>query len=306
MSNENPADNCRICNSSLSVTILSDLKTGMGEIYGLKQCKVCSFVSTDPLPSAEELGQYYNQDYWQHGDGRTGRLLNLLFKFRMSGILSDLKKLVPQKGRILDWGAGDGKLVQLLKKEGFVGYGIDIYSAELNQNNLFSATIEDAPFKNEFFDAVTCFHVLEHIDRPIPSIKRAFQLLKPGGILVLEVPNIASIGFQVFKKNWYPLDIPVHLNHFSPLVMQRIFDNIGRSQVVKVDCFSQRHSPGSLVLSLIPAISPPKVRARHGGRFPLSLMILYLLLQLISYPFALIEALIHRGEIFRMYVRKKA
>ena len=117
MGNENPADNCRICNSSVSVTILSDLKTRRGEIYGLKKCKVCSFVSTDPLPSAEELGQYYDQDYWQHGKGRTGSLLTLLYKLRMSGILSDLKKLVPQKGRILDWGAGDGKLLQLLEKK---------------------------------------------------------------------------------------------------------------------------------------------------------------------------------------------
>ena len=304
MSNENPADNCRICGSSLSVTILSDFKTRLGEIYGLKQCKVCSFVSTDPLPSVEKLGQYYDQDYWQPGNGRTGSLLNLLYKFRMSGILSDLKKFVPQKGRILDWGAGDGKLVQLLEKEGFVSFGIDIYSADLNQINLFNATIEDAPFENEFFDAITCFHVLEHIHRPILSIKSAFQLLKPDGILVLEVPNIASLGFRLFKKDWYPLDIPIHLNHFNPRVMLRIFENIDRSQVVKVDYFSHRHTPSSLVLSLIPAISPPRVRARHGGRFPLSLMILYLLLQLTCYPFALVEALIHRGEIFRIYVRK--
>ena len=306
MSNENPADKCRLCNSSVPATILSDFKTRMGEIYSLKQCSACSFVSTDPLPSAEELKRYYDQDYWQPGKGRTDSLLKLLYKFRMSGIISDLKKLVPQKGRILDWGAGDGRLVRHLEEEGFVGFGIDIYSANLNQNNLFSATIEDAPFKNEFFDAITCFHVLEHIDRPIPSIKRAFQLLRPGGILVLEVPNIASTGFQVFKKDWYPLDIPVHLNHFSPRVMQRIFDHIGCSQIIKIDYFSHRHSPSSLVLSLIPALSPPKVRARNAGRFPLSVMILYLLLQLSAYPLSLIEALVHRGEVFRMYVRKKA
>ena len=306
MDNENSADKCRICNNSDPVTILSELKTRMGETHRLKQCNVCSFVSTDPLPSAEKLGRYYDLDYWQPGNGRTTSLLNLFYKFRMSGILSDLKKLVPQNGHILDWGAGDGKLVQLLEKEGFVSFGIDIYSRKMNQYSILNTSIEDAPFKNGFFDAITCFHVLEHIDRPIPSLERAFQLLKPGGILVLEVPNIVSIGFQVFKKNWYHLDIPVHLNHFSPTVMKRIFDHIGRLEVVKVDYFSHRHSPSSLVFSTIPALSPQRVRARHGGRFPLSVMILYLLLQLSAYPFALIEALIQRGEIFRMYVRKMA
>ena len=306
MSGENPSDDCRICGSGFSTTLISDLKTRLGETYSLKQCNACSFVRTDPMPSAEKLAQYYDQNYWQTGSESAGRLRNLLYEFRMSGIISDLKKRVPQKGCILDWGAGDGKLVQLLEEEGFVSYGIDVYSAEKNQDNLFSATIENAPFKNNFFDAITCFHVLEHIDKPVPAVHKAFALLKPGGILVLEVPNIASMGFRVFKKFWHSLDIPVHLNHFSPRVMQRMVGNLGGARVVQVDYLSHRHSPSSLVLSLVPTLSPPRVRTRHGGRYPPGLMFMYLWLQIISYPFTLIGALIRRGEIVRMYVRKKA
>ena len=130
------------------------------------------------------------------------------------------------------------------------------------------------------------------------------QLLKPGGILIFEVPNIDSFGFKLFKENWYPLDIPVHINHFSRTVLKRILDTVGNCQILRIDHFSHRHSPSSILLSVFPAISPPRVRTKHSGRFPMPLMILYLFLQLIAYPFPLLEALIHRGEILRMYVQK--
>ena len=302
----NQTDTCRICGSSSLVTILSDLRARLGGIWSLKQCSICSFISVDPLPSAERLGEYYGQNYWQRYDGKVGVFLTFLYRLRISGIIKDMKELVPPKGRILDWGAGDGMLVKLLEKAGFEGYGIDTYSSASNQKNLVSATIEHAPFKEGSFDAVTCFHVFEHLYRPVSSMKKAFQLLKPGGILVVETPNIASIGFRVFKKKWYPLRVPVHLNHFSPEVMQRLFDTVGGSHVLKTAYFSHRHSPSSLVLSLIPAISPPRVRATYSGRFPLPLMMVYLFLQLVSYPFSILEALSRRGEFLRMYVQKKA
>jgi 2-polyprenyl-3-methyl-5-hydroxy-6-metoxy-1,4-benzoquinol methylase len=297
-------DNCRICKSTEMTPILSGLQTRLGEVYSLMQCKTCSFISTHPLPGPNVLKQYYDQDYWQNSGGKTGGLLDLFYKLRMHGIIKALKKMVPPGGRVLDWGAGDGSLLRLLNAEGFAGHGIDIYSAESPNRKLINSSIQDAPFQSEFFEAITCFHVLEHIDEPVSSIKKATQLLKPGGILVLEVPNISSGGFKLFKKKWYPLDIPVHINHFSLAVLQRILDNVGGNQILQVDYFSHRHSPSSVLLSVLPAISPPRVRARYSGNFPAALKLLYLILQLISYPFSMIEALIHRGEIIRMYVKK--
>ena len=214
--------------------------------------------------------------------------------------------MVPAGSRVLDWGAGDGSLLRLLEAEGFEVAGIDIYSNECFNRKLINASIKSAPFQDEFFDAITCFHVLEHIDDPVSSIEKAMQLVKPGGILVFEVPNVESIGFKIFSKNWYPLDIPVHLNHFSTMVMKRMFNNIGNTRILKIEYFSHRHSSSSLLLSLMPAISPPRVRARHSGHFPLSIMFLYLLLQLTVYPLAIMEAFAMRGEIIRMYVRKSA
>ncbi len=274
------------------------------EKYSLSQCKKCSFISVDPLPTPEILKRHYNRDYWQRLQNKTTDLLDLRYTLQMLGIIRNIKKLVPHKGKILDWGAGDGSLLKLLKKEGFACWGIDIYSAGPNDTDLINTTIVDIPLPNNFLDAITCIHVLEHIHDPMTSLTKAFSLLKTGGILVVEVPNIASRGFKIFKKKWYPLDLPVHLNHFNPAVMQRLCSMAGKTHTIKIDYFSHRHSPSSIVLSLFPSISPPRVRRKNFGRYPLPLMVLYLILQLAAYPFALLGSLIKRGEIIRMYVRK--
>jgi len=306
MSEKNRPDTCRVCNSHLSANILSDIKTTLGEVYKLRQCTECSFISTDPLPSPDTLKRYYDKDYWQRYNSKTGGLLTLLFSIRMSGIINNLKKMVHQRKCILDWGAGDGSLIRLLDKNGFESYGIDIYSTDPANNKLISTTIENAPFENEFFDAITCFHVLEHIDRPVPALTKAFSLLKPGGIIVVEVPNIDSLGFRIFKSKWYPLDIPVHLNHFNSLAINKLFNRAGKSKIIKVEHFSHRHSPSSLLLSLLPLLSPPRIRDSYSGNYPLPLMILYMIMQLIIYPFSIFGALINEGEVIRLYARKTA
>ena len=306
MINKSQTESCRICNSSLLVEILSDLNTRLGEVYSLKKCQTCSFVGTSPLPTADRLAQYYNWDYWQGNKSNATKLLTLFYSLRMSGVILNLKKLVPLKARILDWGAGDGAFQRLLEEKGFESYGIDNYSTDSNHKKIISTSIEEAPFPEGFFDAITCFHVLEHIHDPVTSVKKARSLLKPGGIFIVEVPNIGSLSFKFFRNSWYPLDVPVHLNHFTPEVMQELFEIVGNLRIIKTTQFSNRHAPSSLLLSLVPFISPPRVRERFSGHFPFPLMILYLLLQIICAPVPLIEAAFRHGEIIRMYIRKTA
>ena len=306
MSDSNRKEHCRICNSDKLVTALSGLKTNLGEVYSLSQCRACTFISTSPIPSRDTLRQYYDHDYWLPGHAQASKLLTRFYAMRMAGIIKDIKQRVVPSARILDWGAGDGSFLRLLDQHGYDSYGIDQFSSPKSHPKLFNASIEDAPFADDFFDAISCFHVLEHIRDPVESVTNALKLLKPGGLFVLEVPNIASWGFKVFKKSWYPLDIPIHLNHFSPAVLQRLIENTCRIEVIQTDFFSHRHSNSFLLLSLMPALSPPRVRRRNSGYYPVALMILYLTLQLIIFPFSKIEASMGHGEVIRMYVRKKA
>ena len=91
MLDDNQKHTCRICKSEDLVTVLSDLTTRLGEVYSLRQCRACSFISTSPLPAIEKLSQYYDQDYWLAGSGKTSKLLTCFYAKRMAGIIKTIK-----------------------------------------------------------------------------------------------------------------------------------------------------------------------------------------------------------------------
>jgi len=295
---------CRICNNEQFTVLLAGFKTDSGDVYSLKECMSCSFVTIEPLPSSDKLKACYDKDYWQEDLSKPKSATNLFYRFRMRSVVQKIKGHVPSGGKILDWGAGDGKLMTLLGEAGYDCRGIDVYKEESDDKRLANATIESTDFDNESFDAITCFHVLEHLRDPVNSVKRAFELLRKGGVLIIEVPNIDSLGFQIFKKRWQPLEIPTHLNHFSLKSLRMMFSSLEGVRIIDESFFSHRVSPSSIVLSLFPGLTPKKIRRHHGGKCPIHLLGLYLMLQLITYPLAIIESAIKKGAVVRIFAKK--
>jgi len=256
------------------------------------------------MPSDKMLQQYYDQDYWQSDQIKTSALLDTLYRLRMAPIVSAIRQYTNYDSKILDWGCGDGSFIGLLRNFGLYCFGIDAYKKDLNDPQISLTTIEKAEFPAGYFDIITCFHVLEHLADPLNSVKHALRLLKTGGVIIIEVPNLDSIGFQIFKRRWQPLEMPTHLNHFTPTTLRKVFEAAGKVQIVKTEFFSRRISPSALVLSAFSFLSPRRTRKKNRGRYPLLLLGLYLILQSLAYPLALAGSLIRRGEIVRMYVRK--
>jgi ubiquinone/menaquinone biosynthesis C-methylase UbiE len=295
---------CRICFENRSSVILPDLLKESGISYSLLRCDSCSFVTIHPIPPAEILEKFYGHSYWSDNKVQMSYLLTLLFKLRMKSIIKEIRDLQPGKSRILDWGAGDGALVNLLRQNGFDCWGIDLYSNQPSDERLASSSIEDVTIPDEFFDIITCFHVLEHLENPVESVKKAFRLIKKGGFLILEVPNISSFGFLLFRKRWQPLEIPTHLNHFNLQSLVRLFDNVGDYEITRISYFSKRVSASSLVLSLFPFFIPRRIRKGRKGKYPPSLMVTYLFLQILAFPIAFIGSVLKRGAVIRVYVKK--
>src|SRR5262249_53138007 len=122
---------------------------------------------------------------------------------------------------ILDVGCGSGTLLGLLKQRGFQVRGVD-FSAEAaaiakseNGVNVAVGSIEEARFSNRSFDIVTLFHVMEHVTNPRRVLAEVARVLKPDGVVVLQVPNIESWQFKIFGARWYGLDIPRHVIDYS-------------------------------------------------------------------------------------------
>ncbi len=295
---------CRLCGGKSRQIILQDIITRFTDRFALNQCDDCALVTTSPMPSDKMLQQYYDQDYWQSGRLNSHSSFDTLYRLRMAPIVSAIRKYTTCDSQILDWGCGDGSFIKLLRSFGLHCFGIDAYKQNLNDPQISATTIEKADFPDGYFDIITCFHVLEHLADPLTSVKHALRLLKTGGLIIIEVPNLNSIGFQIFKRRWQPLEIPTHLNHFTPATLQMVFEAAGRTQIVKTEFFSHRISPSALVLSAFASLSPRRTRKKFDGRYPLKRLGIYLILQLLAYPIALAGSLIHRGEIVRMYVRK--
>ena len=300
------ADNnpCRLCGGESWQIILHDILTRQKDRFALRKCDDCDLVTTYPIPSEEKLQHYYNQDYWQSSQTDSRSSFDTLYRFRMASIVTAIRKYANEQHKILDWGCGDGSFINLLRTYGFDSYGIDAYKKSQNDNQIFSTVIEKADFPKEYFDIITCFHVLEHLVDPLTSVKHALMLLKTGGLIIIEVPNLASLGYRIFKDHWQPLEIPTHLNHFTPSTLQKVIETAGKIQIVKTEFFSHRISPSALVLSLFPSLAPRIIRKKHNGRYPAVFLGSYLLMQLAAYPFALLGSLAGHGEIVRMYFRK--
>ncbi|MGA9352702.1 MAG: class I SAM-dependent methyltransferase [Terriglobales bacterium] len=136
-------------------------------------------------------------------------------------------------GQLLDLGCSSGGFLRSLKNQPWDLYGIEMSpksakTAEAASGaEVFVGDIIDAPYLADTFDAITCFHVLEHMYHPREILTKVWEWLKPGGVFVVFLPNIDSGASRVFRSYWYALELPRHLYHFSPLTLRKMTGSIG-------------------------------------------------------------------------------
>ena len=127
--------------------------------------------------------------------------------------LWELKRFVKKDDfALLDLGCGDGCFVNLANKNGVAAIGVD--KSAPASSGLISSSIEDFE-PNQKFDAVTLFHVLEHLQSPGLVLEKMATLLKEGGVLVVEVPLIGSLTERVLGRDYFAYRDPSHLHFFT-------------------------------------------------------------------------------------------
>jgi SAM-dependent methyltransferase len=128
--------------------------------------------------------------------------------------LAMLRSLVAPPARLLDVGAGRGRFVASARAAGYDASGIDP-STRGAAGPVTRARVEEAAFATGSIDVASAWHVLEHLEAPGVALASIASWLRPGGGLLVGVPNLASPQAWVGGDVWYHLDVPRHRVHFT-------------------------------------------------------------------------------------------
>lgn len=186
---------------------------------------------TAPVP--ENLNSYYqSQDYISHTDAKRS-LFEKVYHWVKQYTLSQKERLifsyVKKKGNLLDIGAGTGDFLAFAKSKRWEVLGIEPSSTakELAQKKGVPFVEGTEELSDNSFDVITMWHVLEHVENLDKQLSELKQICKPGGYIIIAVPNFKSYDAKHYKEYWAAYDVPRHLWHFSKTAIQKLFAEKG-------------------------------------------------------------------------------
>ncbi|MFZ5477945.1 MAG: class I SAM-dependent methyltransferase, partial [Myxococcota bacterium] len=198
------------------------------------RCGGCRTVYTDARSVATGAAALY-PPFEQTASAAQRRVRAGLSVFRAAR--ARVVESVVRAGTLLDYGAGSGAFARYMAGRGHTVVGLEPYSlgAPLEEPGLrlLRAPLATLVEAGDRFDAITLWHVLEHVDRPVALLAELRGLLRPGGAIVISVPNFASWQRAVFGARWFHLDPPRHLIHFEPDTLDTCLERAGLRVVAR-------------------------------------------------------------------------
>ncbi len=262
---------------------------GRDRLFGLAQgtfplfrCKSCGCIFQHPMPEHSVLSKFYPGEYWWSENtpqtGGSARLFRKLEKTYREFVTEDHVRFLDRcagdnpgtEKLLLDIGCGNGTFLHIARSHGFKPHGMDAsaraveiaaaqYGFPVRQGEIGSASWDGCRF-----DFITMFHVLEHLPDPRLALSYAGNLLRPGGILVLQVPNVSSLQARLFGRLWYGLDVPRHVINFTPKALSLLLREMGFDFRL-ISWFSLRDNPASIASSLVPWLDPIGRKGKGSG-----------------------------------------
>ena len=200
------------------------------ETFDLYHDETLDMLITSPQPSLENLGKYYeSEDYISHTDNKRSlfeKLYHFIKSIALKNKLNLINSLQPNKGKILDVGAGTGQFLSVAKNDGWQTIGVEPSdkAKAIAKNKGVSFVEQTSELENHSFDVISMWHVLEHVPDLDKQIKELKRLLKPTGTLIIAVPNFKSFDAKHYGKFWAAYDVPIHFWHFSKTAIKLLFE----------------------------------------------------------------------------------
>lgn len=209
-----------------------------GKDYVIYRCSCCQgdFAATELLiayqeaykPGGDIIQDLYLLDALQSPEEHITTRVATLHRYALMQLTGRLVS-----GKLLDVGCGIGRFGKLAEERGFEVYAIDPaeeavkYAKEkFGLRNAVVGTLEDIPSSWQNFDVIACFEVLEHVERPRELAKQIYKLLKPGGYLIMSVPNRNRLNVKLARREEFDYP-PSHLTRWSKQVLSFFLNDLG-------------------------------------------------------------------------------
>ena len=229
---------CPICiSNNIQEQLSAKDYTVSQNIFSIWHCNNCTARFTQDVPAQDAIGAYYaSENYISHSDTKKG-IINSLYHLVRKRTLGGKRRLVINetgmvKGSILDIGCGTGAFLQTMKEADWNITGLEpdvvarTKAAELyNIQPQEPGKLFELPVAS--FNAISMWHVLEHVHELHAYIKQIAALLAVNGKAFIAVPNYTSKDADIYKEFWAAYDVPRHLYHFSPQSMENLLSQHG-------------------------------------------------------------------------------
>lgn len=219
----------RPMNSQFDLQTVFSASGGIRGTQQIVKCRHCGLMYVNPRVKTDcVLGAYSNAVDELYVSQEKGRKQTFSRVFRL------IEHYMQGPGKILDVGAASGFFLQVAKEKGWKPYGVEpsCWMAEWGNRrfkvNIKPGVLRAAAFPDNFFDVVTMWDVLEHTPDPLAELKESHRILKDGGIIIINYPDVGSWPARISGSRWW-FFLSVHLYYFSPDTIESMLIKAGFS-----------------------------------------------------------------------------
>lgn len=293
-------DTCLVCGAKKSF-----IKNVRAKRYSYLVCGYCGGGTLTPRNFAiKKLSKVYESRYFDWGEVKG--IKKIIYNIRLHKTYPDwIEGISEKRGTILDVGAGIPDFVMAMKERGWRPHAQELSREQslkigkfLGTENVYTGDFEKVSLRKNYYDAVTFWHVLEHVKFPQATIKKTHSVLKDSGNVFIEVPNMESLTWKLFKDKYSLLSVPAHLFYFSEgslkiLLKSKKFKVVETSYPIK---YSSAFAWSAVFY----------IKEKAGINNSLVLAVLFYLLLPFSFLINLLATQFGKSEILRVVARKQS